>query len=173
MLRLITTALLCSLPALALAQDGSPKTAPLMGADKAEVGTVTLTDTPNGVLVELTVASGGLEAGERAMHFHETGDCSAADFSSAGGHYNPAGAEHGYHPEAGPHAGDMPNFVIRDGEETTESVFNPMVRLAEGDAPLLDDDGSALVIHAGTDDYRSQPSGDAGDRIACAELTAN
>ncbi len=174
---LIKIAVLLSASALTLA----PATAfangklsvPLIGKGGASAGTVDLTDTPNGVLVEFTVPAGGLEAGERAMHFHETGDCSAADFASAGGHYNPAAAEHGFIPEGGPHVGDMPNIVVLEDGETKLSVFNPMVRLSEGDAPLLDDDGSALVIHAGSDDYTSQPSGDAGDRIACAQLTGN
>ena len=172
-----TITVLVSASALALAL--APATAlangklsvPLIGQGGASAGTVDLTDTPNGVLVEFTVPAGGLEPGERAMHFHETGDCSdQAAFQSAGGHYNPADAEHGFIPEGGPHAGDMPNIVILDGAETKLSVFNPMIRLSEGDAPLLDGDGSALVIHAGTDDYRSQPSGNAGDRIACAEI---
>lgn len=145
--------------------------APLIANDGERAGTVTITDTPNGVLVSAELEEGRVEPGEHGMHFHETGDCSDTEkFEKAGGHYNPTGAEHGFTPEAGPHAGDMPNIVVAEGQGTEFSAFNPMVRLSEGDAALLDDDGSALVIHAGPDDYASQPSGKSGDRVACAEL---
>ena len=73
--------------------------------------------------------------------------------------------------EGGPHAGDMPNVVIVAGKETDARIFNTMVRMSEGDAPLIDADGSALIVHAKRDDYRSQPSGEAGDRLACADIT--
>lgn len=179
MLRLSMLVLLAGASPTALAQDSAPKESrlslPIFAAAGEPAGIVEMTDTPNGVLLELTLEPGVLAAGEHAMHIHETGDCSDGDagFEKAGGHYNPASAEHGFIPEPGPHAGDMPNMLIVDGQKTEVSAFNPMVRFAEGDAPLFDDDGSALVIHGGTDDYESQPSGDAGDRIACAELTAN
>jgi Cu-Zn family superoxide dismutase len=107
------------------------------------------------------------------MHFHETADCSDGEsFETAGDHHNPGSHEHGYLPDAGPHAGDLPNFTIVEGQAADVEFFSSMVRLSDGDAPLLDDDGSALVIHAGADDYESQPSGESGDRIACAELKA-
>lgn len=174
MLRLATMAALAALPGLASAQDApenSQLSVPIFAAGGKPAGLLELTDTPNGVLLVATFDAGGLPAGEHAMHFHETADCSDTEaFETAGGHYNPADAEHGFIPEAGPHAGDMPNIVLGN-EKTVVSAFNPMVRFAEGDAPLFDDDGSALVIHAGADDYESQPSGESGDRIACAELT--
>ena len=123
------------------------------------------------MLLVATFEAGALPAGEHAIHFHATGDCSDTDkFEKAGGHYNPTEAEHGYLHEKGPHAGDMPNFTVVEGAPAKVSAFDPMVRLSEGDAPLLDDDGSALVVHAGADDYTSQPAGNSGDRIACAEI---
>ena len=77
-------------------------------------GTLELTDTPHGVLLVATFEAGALPAGEHAIHFHATGDCSDTDkFEKAGGHYNPTEAEHGYLHEKGPHAGDMPNFIGR------------------------------------------------------------
>jgi Cu-Zn family superoxide dismutase len=176
MWRTAVLALVAGVSTAALAQDTteSSRSAELLAKGGEPAGTVDLMDTPNGVLIDLSVESGTLPAGEHAMHIHETGDCSDVEaFESAGGHYNPARAEHGFIPEPGPHAGDMPNVVIADGQKTQVREFNAMVRFTEGDAPLFDDDGSALVIHAGSDDYQSQPSGDAGDRIACAELTAN
>jgi Cu-Zn family superoxide dismutase len=171
--------LLTGASSAALVQDSTAEEwrvgAELVAAGGKPAGAVALMDTPNGVLLQVTIEPGALAVGQHAMHIHATGDCSDADagFEKAGGHYNPAEAEHGFVPEAGPHAGDMPNIVVVDGQKSEVSAFNPMVRFTEGDAPLFDDDGSALVIHAGTDDYQSQPSGNAGDRIACAVLTAN
>lgn len=134
-----------------------------------QVGTATLVQTPNGVLVSAEIT--GLPPGEHAFHIHETGRCNpASGFESAGGHYAPGGHKHGYLVEGGPHAGDMPNqFVGQDGRLHLQ-VFNPNVTLSPGPATLFDDDGSAIVVHANPDDYRSQPSGDAGGRIACAVI---
>ena len=173
MWRLAAIAALAACPTVALAQDAaqSSASAPIVGTGGQPAGTVDLTDTPNGVLIVATFDTGALPAGEHAIHIHEKGDCSDTEkFETAGGHYNPAGAEHGYVPEGGPHAGDLPNIIAVEGQATKVQHFNPMVRLNAGDAPLFDTDGSALVVHANPDDYQSQPSGNAGDRIACAEL---
>jgi Cu-Zn family superoxide dismutase len=106
-----------------------------------------------------------------AFHIHEKGQCDAAtSFESAGGHFAPLKHTHGYLSADGPHAGDMPNqFVGSDGALQLQ-VVNPNVTLGSGEGALFDADGSALVLHAKLDDYRSQPSGDAGDRIACAVI---
>lgn len=178
MLRLAIAALLAATPAAALAQDAAPAesalSAPFIGNDGKPVGLANLTDTPNGVLLVATFEPGMLSAGEHAIHFHETGDCSdTAKFEKAGAHHDPGGHEHGYKSEAGPHAGDLPNFVITEGQQMQVSHFSATVRFGEGDAPLFDADGSAIVIHAGPDDYETQPSGGSGDRIACAALTGN
>lgn len=144
--------------------------ATFVGVDGEELGTANLTETPNGVLISTDVR--GLPEGVHAFHIHETGECDpATGFESAGGHYAPEGNEHGYLNEGGPHAGDMPNQTVHSGGVMQTDVFNPRVSLAS-DAPntLLDDDGSALVIHAGADDYVSNPAGDAGERIACAAI---
>ena len=171
MRRLLALLFSAAIPALAVAQEHAPMSVPLIAKGGEQAGTVTITDTPNGVLVTAQLEGGGVQPGEHAMHFHETGDCSDTEkFEKAGGHYNPTGAEHGFLPEGGPHAGDMPNIVIVEGGPTRVSAFAPMVRLQEGEARLLDEDGSALVIHAGPDDYASQPAGKSGDRVACAEL---
>jgi Cu-Zn family superoxide dismutase len=129
-----------------------------------EVGKAELTDTPNGVLIKLTLD--GAPAGEHAFHVHETGRCEGPEFKSAGSHYNPDKTKHGLLVPEGPHAGDMPNIhVPADGKLTIE-VLNGLVSL-DGERALLDDDGSALVIHGMPDDYKSDPAGHAGDRIAC------
>jgi Cu-Zn family superoxide dismutase len=151
----------------ALAQDepAITATASLKGADGAEHGSATFTQTPAGVLIEAELT--GLPAAEHGFHFHETGQCEPP-FDSAGGHYNPAGAEHGFMTVGGPHAGDMPNIHVPDSGALTVEVLNANATLEEG-APesLFDDDGTALMIHGHADDYKSQPSGEAGARIAC------
>ncbi len=86
-------------------------------------------------------------------------------FESAGGHHNPTGSQLGYWQQGGPHAGDMPNQTVEDDGKLLAEVSNPNVSF-DGKAPLFDQDGSALVIHATADDYRGQPSGAAGGRIA-------
>jgi Cu-Zn family superoxide dismutase len=136
-----------------------------LNRDGRQVGTGTLTQTDKGVLI--TAALSGLPAGEHAFHVHETGKCDAPSFESAGAHYAPMKRQHGFLASGGPHAGDMTNVQIV-GSTVSVQEFNPFVSLSGGEAPLLDEDGSALILHAKADDYSTQPSGDAGDRIACA-----
>ncbi|MEN3791093.1 superoxide dismutase family protein [Fulvimarina sp. MAC3] len=135
--------------------------------DGSNRGTVTVIPTPNGLLFEAELT--GLEPGQHGFHIHETGQC-GNDFSAAGGHYNPTNKEHGYKSEGGPHAGDMPNFTADDSGNATFAVFNPNLSVSDGDAPVMDSDGSAIMVHGGADDYQSQPSGDAGDRVACGVI---
>lgn len=136
----------------------------LMSRDGLQVGAASFQAAPAGTLVR--IAFTGVPPGPHALHVHETGVCQG-DFASAGGHFNPAGAAHGYWHEGGPHGGDLPTVFIPQAGETTVSVFSERLRV---DDTLLDDDGAALVLHAKADDYRSQPAGDSGDRIACGEI---
>jgi Cu-Zn family superoxide dismutase len=139
--------------------------ATLKDASGKAVGTATLADTPSGLLIRLNLA--GVPAGEHAFHIHAVGKCEAPDFKSAGPHFNPDKTKHGLMNAEGPHAGDMPNlYVPADGKLEIE-VLNPKATLTA----LLDADGSALVIHAGADDYKTDPAGNAGDRIACGVIT--
>lgn len=134
-----------------------------------EIGRATLTQIPGGVLIDLDLA--GLPPGEHGFHVHQVGRCDGADgFKSAGDHFAPRSKKHGFHVAGGPHAGDMPSqFAAADGRLRAH-VVNSAVTLAAGAGSLFDRDGSALVLHAKPDDYRSQPSGNAGDRIACAVI---
>lgn len=152
------------LPISAHAQDAK---ATFLDREGQEAGSAALTATPSGVLIE--VEATGLPASNWvAFHIHETGSCDhGTGHESAGGHFNPSGAPHGVLSEGGPHAGDMPNIWV-DAEGTARAqVFNPMVTLAEGDNGIK---GRALMIHAGPDDYQTQPTGAAGDRLACAVI---
>jgi len=131
------------------------------------VGTVTVTETPHGLLVRGTVE--GLPPGPHAIHFHETGKCEPP-FASAGGHFNPAQKTHGVLSPGGPHAGDLPNLMVPASGKLDFEIFAPGLSLSTGPGAVLDADGTALVVHAKADDHLSQPSGDSGDRIACGVL---
>ncbi len=148
-----------------------PISVTMIDAKGKAIGTATLRDTSGGLLVDLDLK--GMPAGERAFHIHQTGKCTPQDsFASAGGHFAPAQHSHGLMVAKGPHAGDMPNlFVGKDGTVRAQ-VLNASVTLGAGDASLADADGSSLVIHAGPDDYTSQPAGNAGGRIACGVIFA-
>jgi len=165
----VAGAIALTLPAFA--QEMPKAAATFMDANGKEVGKATLTQTPAGVLIDLEVR--GLAPGVHAFHVHEKGTCDgAAKFASAGGHYNVGGKQHGFLMTGGAHAGDMPNqFVGPDGILHAQ-ILNPNVTLSAGTGTLLGPDGTALVIHAKQDDYRSQPAGDAGDRVACAVVKA-
>ena len=155
-----------SLAAPALAVDTA--SAVLKDASGKEVGAATFTVTPSGLLISLDLTA--VPPGEHGFHVHTTGKCEPPDFKSAGPHFNPDQTKHGFMTPEGPHAGDLPNLhVPADGKLQVE-VLEPNVTLS-GEAPLLDADGSALVIHAGADDYKTDPAGNSGNRIACGVIT--
>jgi len=140
----------------------------LKDPDGKEVGQVTVTEVPTGVL--LTVDLKDYPAGDHALHIHAVGKCEGPKFESAGPHFNPENKEHGLKNPKGPHAGDMPNIHVPKNGKLKIEVLNQMVSLT-GTNALLDDDGSAIVIHEGADDYVSDPAGHAGNRLACAAIT--
>lgn len=116
------------------------------------------------------VEAAGLQPGTYGVHVHATGQCRGPDFTSAGGHWNPTDRRHGMQNPQGPHQGDLPNLVVgADGRGTVAYVI-PAAQLAGGAAPMLDGDGAAVVVHAAADDYRTDPSGNSGARIACGIL---
>jgi len=162
----LLAALLCTAAALpAAAQSAS---APLKNAEGKEVGSVNLTQTQQGVLINVSVK--GLPPGEHAFHVHAVGKCEPP-FTSAGGHFNPANHKHGMMSPEGQHAGDMPNLHIPQSGELTVEVLNTNITLEKGKPnSVYDADGSAVIIHAGKDDYKTDPTGDAGGRIACGVI---
>jgi superoxide dismutase, Cu-Zn family len=133
--------------------------ADLRSADGKAIGSATLADTPTGVLI--TVSLKGAPEGVHAFHVHEVGKCEPP-FKSAGAHFNPDHKKHGFVAE-GPHAGDMPNLHIPAGGGLEQEVLNPNLSVAQ----MLDSDGAAVILHAKADDYKSDPAGNSGDRIAC------
>ena len=118
----------------------------------------------------LMVQVSGLTEGTHAVHLHETGTCEGPGFQSAGGHWNPQGNQHGRDNPQGSHLGDLANMTVSaDGTGRSDFIVEG-VSLNSGQYMLEDADGTALLIHAGADDYQTDPSGDAGDRVACAVL---
>jgi Cu-Zn family superoxide dismutase len=153
--------------------DGSteaPAGASLKKADGTDLGLVTLAEDRNGVTVK--VEASGLEPGAHGVHLHTVGRCEGPKFETAGPHWNPTGKQHGRDSPQGAHLGDLANLDIgADGRGTTSFLIGG-ASLTGGQNPLLDLDGAALVIHAKADDYKTDPSGASGDRIACAVLAA-
>ena len=131
------------------------------------VGDVDLIQTRNGVLLKLSIK--GMPPGEHAFHIHAVGKCEAP-FDSAGPHFNPGNHKHGMMSGPG-HAGDMPNLHVLQSGELTVEILNSAITLQKGKPnSVFDADGSSIVIHDKPDDYKSDPAGNAGDRIACGVI---
>lgn len=139
----------------------------MLNSDGEESGTATFTETEDGVTLNYSFS--GLPEGEFGMHIHETGLATAPDFSDADSHWNPSDVEHGINSKTGPHLGDLPNIVVDSSGEVSGEELLEGATLAEeapeGKYSLHNGgQGTALIVHDGTDDYESQPTGDAGDR---------
>lgn len=192
---LLITACAVLLPATACSQSEAPVAAPaatpvapatesaaiasasgdLMARDRSIAGSVSLHQGAEGVVIR--IAADGLPEDARnqwhGAHLHSVGDCSAEDFTSSAGHINPSARQHGFLNPEGPDNADLPNLWVDATGSIRAEVYTTRVSLAGSDAlpALLDADGSALVIHAGSDDLTSQPIGGAGARIACVVIT--
>ena len=132
--------------------------------DGSPLGSVTVEDSAGGLV--LRVAGSGMPAGTHGLHIHMVGKCEGPKFESAGAHWNPDNKQHGRENPEGPHRGDLPNATIGADGALTDTLTLAGVTLAE----LRDSDGSALVVHAQPDDNKTDPSGNSGDRIACAVI---
>jgi len=155
------------------ATPGQTGQASIINGQGAEIGKATLTQGATGLLIK--VEATGLTPGWHGIHIHATGQCEAP-FTSAGAHINHGDPKqpHGLLNADGPDDGDLPNVFADAKGAVNAEVFTTRARLADTGPGqwLLDDDGSALVIHANPDDHNSQPIGGAGDRVACAVLSA-
>ena len=146
-------------------QDTRQALAQLMTDDGVPAGTVEVTAAPDGVLVEVLLS--GLTPGEHALHLHEVGSCSP-DFGAAGDHFAPDGNAHGFLNPDGPHGGDLPNVFVSVEGTATAHFYNNRVMLDEGDASLMDEDGTAVIVHELPDLYGEEAG--AGGRVACGVL---
>lgn len=156
-----------SLAACATPSDApsSALSTPLLGSSGQPIGTVRMWETPGAV--SFRVEGNGLSVGRHGIHVHAVGRCDAPAFTTAGSHWNPASRKHGLSNPQGPHGGDLPNVPVAANGTLRETVVLTGATLAA----LRDADGSALVLHAGEDDNVTDPSGNSGDRVACAVLS--
>lgn len=120
--------------------------------------------------VSIAIDFKGLPPGEHALHFHMTAKCEAP-FTSAGGHFNPGMKKHGAQNPEGPHAGDMANFTVAANGTAKATITNKNVIMGDGANSIYANGGTALMVHATADDMKTDPSGNAGDRIACGLVT--
>jgi Cu-Zn family superoxide dismutase len=151
---------------------GSPTptaTAELRNVSGQPVATATLTQV--GDVVRIVLEAQGLPPGVKAVHIHEVGACEGPTFTSAGGHFNPLGKQHGLLNPQGAHAGDLANITIGPDGKGWMETSTQQVTLGPGATSLFDANGSALVIHAAPDDFRTDPTGNSGARIACGAIS--
>ena len=151
-----------------LAEESSRAVSKIINPGGQTIGHASFEQTPHGVLILVQVSD--LSPGPHGIHLHAVGTCSP-DFTAAKGHINPDGKAHGLRNPDGPDSGDLPLlFVGEDGTAKAE-FFTPRVSVADGSArSLLDEDGSALVIHEHPDDHDTQPIGGAGGRVGCGVI---
>ena len=159
----------------AVAQDthahatAKPVVAEFKNAEGQSVGTATLSEAAHGVKIKLDIK--GIPAGEHSMHIHQVAKCEAPDFKSAGPHFNPDSKKHGLLSPEGHHAGDMQNFTVSAKGTAKTTLVDKDVTLADDSHSLFSNGGTAIMIHAKADDMKTDPAGNAGDRIACGVIT--
>lgn len=161
---LVVAGALCATAAFGQA---APKTAhaDIVNAQGQKIGTAKIVESYGGVRVDLDVSQ--LPPGTHGFHFHTVGKCEGPDFKSAGAHFNPEMKKHGKDNPEGPHAGDMVNITVKPDGTVKTSIVDAKVTLDAGANSLFHEGGSSIMIHEKEDDYKTDPSGNSGARIAC------
>jgi superoxide dismutase, Cu-Zn family len=140
--------------------------ATLKAASKSKVsGTITFKEVDGGI--EVTAVVEGLKAGNHAYHVHEKGDCSAPDATSAGGHFNPSGHKHGAPDAAERHEGDFGNLTADKTGKASKIFVMKGITLGSEDTSII---GKGFIVHEKADDFKTQPTGNAGARVACGVI---
>jgi Cu-Zn family superoxide dismutase len=159
------------IPALLWASAGfaqSAAHADIVDAQGKKVGTAAFRASASGVRIDVNVS--GFPPGTHGIHIHSVGKCEGPAFTSAGPHHNPTSKKHGNDNPEGPHAGDLLNLEVNADGLGKASVLDQHVTLGEGQSSLFHEGGTSLVIHANADDYKTDPAGNSGARIACGVI---
>jgi len=145
--------------------------ADIVNAEGQKIGTATIRPSSSGVRINVEVSQ--LPPGVHGIHIHTVGKCEGPAFTSAGAHFNPTSKKHGKDSPEGPHAGDLLNIEVTADGTGKASLSDPNVTLAGGPNSLFNEAGTALVIHEKADDYKTDPAGNSGARIACGVIRAS
>ena len=153
------------------AADMKPVKVDMKDAKGASIGTATISAKKSGQGVDIKLDLKGLPPGDHALHIHTAAKCEGPAFTTAGGHFNPDGKKHGLENPDGAHAGDMQNFTVKANGTAKATITDARVTMGTDAHSIFSNGGTALVIHAKADDMKTDPSGNAGDRIACGVIT--